>query len=63
MQKPSRLDEALAKVCLKCPVCRHARRRQGGAAFWLVRNIEGRVCPFCCAYERVFRRKAHERTP
>jgi hypothetical protein len=61
VQKPSRLDKALANVCLNCPVCRHARRQQGGAAFWLVQKVEARVCPFCRAYELVFGRKAHER--
>lgn len=59
-QSPSRHDALLAKVCLGCPVCRRARKHQRGAAFWLVRNVEGRVCPFCRAYERVFGRKAHE---
>jgi uncharacterized protein CbrC (UPF0167 family) len=61
MQKPPRLDQALANVCLNCPVCRRARRHQHGAAFWLVRKVEGRVCPFCRAYELVFGRKAYER--
>ena len=59
----SRLDVALAKVCVNCPVCRRARSRQRGAAFQLVRKIEARVCPFCRAYERVYGRKAHERGP
>lgn len=57
------LDRVLAKVCLNCPVCRHARRSQRGAAFQVVRKIEGRICPFCRAYGRVFGRKAHERIP
>jgi len=57
------LDRVLAKVCLNCPVCRHARRSQRGIAFQVVQKIEGRVCPFCRAYERVFGRKAHERIP
>ena len=61
MKNPSRLDKALANVCLNCPVCKRARNRQRGAAFWLVRNIESRTCPFCRAYERVFSQKAHER--
>jgi hypothetical protein len=56
----SALDRALANVCRNCPVCRRARKRQSGAAFWLVRRVEGRVCPFCRAYERVHGRKAHE---
>lgn len=57
---PSSRDEALAKVCLQCPVCRHARKHQGGLAFWLTERVETRICPFCRAYERVYGRKAHE---
>jgi hypothetical protein len=57
------LDRVLAKVCLNCPVCRHARRSQRGVAFQVLQKIESRVCPFCRAYERVFGRKAHERIP
>ena len=60
MKNPSRLDKVLVNVCLNCPVCQRARKRQRGAAFWLVQNIESRVCPFCRAYERVFGQKAHE---
>jgi hypothetical protein len=56
----SKLDRALARVCLTCPVCRTARKKQMGAAFRLVSKIEGGVCPFCRAYERVYGRKAHE---
>ena len=61
MNTPSRLARTLAKVCLNCPVCRRARERQHGAAFWMVQKVESRVCPFCRAYERVFVRKAYER--
>jgi hypothetical protein len=57
---PSRLDVAMARVCMNCLVCRHARKKQSGAAYWLTRNVEGRLCPFCRAYERVYGRKAHE---
>jgi hypothetical protein len=60
MKGVTKRDRALAAVCAACPVCRTARRRQRGAAFAFVRAIEGRVCPFCRAYERVFGRKAHE---
>jgi hypothetical protein len=56
----SRLDRALARVCVNCPVCRRVRRTQKGAAFEMVRRVESRVCPFCRAYERVYGRKAHE---
>jgi hypothetical protein len=53
-------DRALAQVCMRCPVCRHARKMQRGAAYRFVRTIETDLCPFCKAYERVHGRKAHE---
>ena len=58
-QSPSSLDKALAKVCVNCPACRHARRHQSGPVFQLVKRVETKVCPFCRAYERVYGRKAH----
>lgn len=61
--KPTKLDRALAKVCENCPVCRTARRKQKGAAYRLVKNVEQGACPFCRAYERVHGRKAHEQLP
>jgi uncharacterized protein CbrC (UPF0167 family) len=60
VQKPSPLDKTLAAFCVNCPVCRRARKQQRGAAFWLVKQIESRMCPFCRAYERVYGRPAHE---
>ncbi len=59
MSAPSRWDRRLAAVCARCTLCRHARRRQRGLAFALVRRIEGRICPFCRAYARVYGRPAH----
>ena len=56
----SEMDRKLAQWCLRCPVCAHARRKQQGVAFWLVKNVDSRLCPFCKAYERVSGRKAHE---
>ena len=56
-------DIEMAKACLNCPVCSHARRKQRGIAFFLVKHVEGELCPYCKAYERVFRRKAHEPLP
>jgi len=53
-------DRKKAKFCVSCPVCRHARKKQEGAAFWFVKKIEGDLCPFCKAYERVYGRKAHQ---
>jgi hypothetical protein len=53
-------DRRKAQVCIHCPVCRHARRRQKGLAFEFVRRMEGRICPFCRAYEKVYGRKPHQ---
>ena len=50
----------MAQVCAACPVCRHARAKQEGAAYTFVKTIEGSLCPFCRAYERVHGKKAHE---
>jgi hypothetical protein len=62
-KKPSKRDLALAKVCVNCLLCRHARKRQRGLAFWLTGNVERRICPFCRAYERVYGRKPNEPLP
>lgn len=56
-------DRRRAEKCLRCPACRRARARQGGWAFWLVKRIESKLCPWCRAYERVYGRKAHEPIP
>ncbi len=56
-------DRALAQQCVSCPLCKTARRKQGGLIFWFVKRLEGRVCPACKAYERVYGRKAHEPAP
>jgi hypothetical protein len=53
-------DRKLAMICLHCTVCKRARKKQRGVAYWLVKRVEGHVCPFCKAYERVYGRKAHE---
>ncbi len=59
--EPSSLDRALARVCEMCPVCLHARYHQKGMVYEFVKRIEGDICPFCTAYERVHGKKAHER--
>lgn len=56
-------EREMAQRCVECPVCRHARRRQRGLAYWFVRTIEGGLCPYCQAYEKVYGRKAHEPEP
>jgi len=58
--KMTNKDRLMAKFCLNCTVCSLARRKQQGAAFWFVQKIEGNLCPFCKAYERVYGRKAHD---
>ena len=56
-------DREMADRCMKCPLCKHARRKQKGIAFWLVKIVEGGLCPYCRAYERVYGRRAHEPGP
>jgi hypothetical protein len=56
-------DREKAQKCVECPVCRRARKKQRGLAYWFVRLIEGGLCPYCKAYERVYGRKAHEPIP
>ena len=53
-------DRKLAKMCLTCPVCKRARKKQKGILYWLVKHLEGGICPACKAYEKVYGRKAHE---
>ena len=54
----SALDRALARVCVHCPLCRRARQKQAGVAFWLVKKVEASVCPFCRAYAKVYGQKS-----
>ena len=56
-------DRQRAEKCLTCPVCRRARAKQKGLAYWFVKKIEGGLCPDCRAYEKVYGRKAHEPIP
>ena len=53
-------DRLKAQKCIECPVCRRARHKQKGLAYWFVKKIEGGICPHCKAYEKVYGRKAHE---
>jgi len=59
----SSLDKMMAQVCVLCPACRQARKKQRGVAFKMVQAVEVHLCPFCKAYERVHGRKAHEPAP
>ncbi len=56
----SEKDKVMAQKCVECPVCRSARAKQRGFAFWFVKTIEDGICPYCKAYERVYGKKSHE---
>ena len=56
-------DRKLAEGCKTCSVCKHARKKQQGLAFWIVKNVEEGLCPKCKAYNKVYGRKAHEPIP
>ena len=56
-------DRKLAKQCLECFLCKRARGKQKGLAFWFVKKLESGICPACKAYEKVYNRKAHEPIP
>jgi hypothetical protein len=53
-------DKKMAEQCKQCPVCNRARNKQRGLAYVFVRFIEGGICPYCQAYEKVYGKKAHE---
>ena len=55
-------DRQMAQKCMTCPVCKRARTKQKGLAYLFVKFIEGGICPYCQAYERVYGQKAHEKT-
>ncbi len=46
--------------CLSCPVCKRARKKQKGLAYWFVKVVEKGRCPQCAAYVKVFGKEAHE---
>ena len=53
-------DREMAQKCVECAICSRARRKRRGLAFLFVKYVEGGLCPYCQAYERVYGRKAHE---
>ena len=53
-------DRKMAQKCVDCPVCERARVKQKGLAYLFVKFIEGGICPYCAAYEKVYGKKAHE---
>ncbi|MCP4543896.1 MAG: formate dehydrogenase accessory protein FdhE [Chloroflexi bacterium] len=56
-------DRELAQKCIECGLCKRARVKQKGLAYWVVKNIEDAICPACQAYAKVYGRKAHEPVP
>jgi len=65
MSQPSITDKdrARAEVCKTCIACKRARKYQRGFWYWLVKRVEGSICPWCKAYEKVYGRKPHEPLP
>jgi hypothetical protein len=59
----SATEKARARFSENCLVCRLARKKQRGLAFWLVKHVEGWLCSFCKSYEKVHGRKSHEPVP
>jgi len=57
------MKDKLAEVCVNCPVCRQARRKQRGLAYWFVTKIERGLRPFGRAYEQVKGRPPHAPNP
>ena len=62
-QEITERDRKLAQQCVECKICASAREKQRGLAYWIVRLVEGGICPACKAYEKVYGRRAHEPEP
>lgn len=62
-QEITERDRELAQKCVECGICASAREKQRGFAYWIVRLVEGGICPACRAYEKIYGRKAHEPEP
>lgn len=62
-EKITEKERKLANQCLECYICKRAREKQKGLAFWFVKKLESNICPACKAYEKVYHRKAHEPIP
>jgi hypothetical protein len=62
-QQITEKDRQDAMSCVKCPLCKRARKKQRGLAYMFVKWLEGGLCPKCKAYEKVYGRKAHEPLP
>ena len=53
-------DRKNAEICLNCPICNRARKKQRGLVYLFVKYVEGGFCPKCAAFEKVYGHKAHE---
>lgn len=47
--------------CVDCGICKRARVKQKGIAYFFVKYIDRKVCPDCKAFEKVFNRPAFDR--
>lgn len=59
MEEVTERQKWMAQKCIDCKLCSHARKKQKGFLYQLVK-IESRICPFCKAYEKVYGVKAYE---
>lgn len=60
---PDAVGEALkkkARMCLDCPICRRARRKQKGLAYLFVKLVDRKICPSCKALEQITGKRAYE---
>ncbi len=48
----------MASICANCVICRHARNKQKGLIYGIVK-LGSRICPFCKAYEKVYDKKSY----
>ncbi len=53
MNKTTDLQKWMARICLQCPLCRYARKKQRGVLYTIAK-FESHICPFCRAYKKVY---------
>jgi hypothetical protein len=56
---PNELKEK-AQKCLECLLCIKAREKQKGFAYWFVKYVDRKICPYCKAFEKFSGQLAYE---
>ena len=59
MENITKIQKQMAQICANCVLCRHARKKQKGLVYGMVKP-GSRICPFCRAYEKVYGKKSYE---